>query len=56
MKCLDAIMNSKLFGLLLHVVASQLVKPSLITSWWGGSVSADFILMTMLGFKKNSLL
>ncbi len=41
----DSSMNSKLFCLLICVFASQLIKPSPFTSWWGGSVSLDLIFM-----------
>ncbi len=39
--------------LLMFVVVSQLIKPSLFTSLWGGSVQVDFIFKIMLGSKEN---
>ncbi len=53
MKCTDPTKNSKL-RLQLFVIASHLIKPSLFTSLWDGSVSVDFISVTMLGSNENS--
>ncbi len=53
MKCTDPTKNSKLL-LQLFVTASHLIKPSLFTSFWDGSVSVDFISVAMLGSHENS--
>ncbi len=49
---MDAIMNSKLLGLLLRVVALELIKPEhhIIVV---GFVSVNSIFMIVVGFREN---
>ncbi len=45
MICTDYLLNTELFCLLIFVTASQQIKPSLFTAFWGVAVSVDFFFM-----------
>ncbi len=43
MKCMESVINFRLFCLPLFIITSQLIKPSPFTSLWGGSVTVNLI-------------